>query len=288
MMMMQAYGSSGGIVGISINRSRFALNAQGALNAIRKSIESGFPLIDLRQSWLYPEIANQIKGLLREVKNGNIIISAQLTRLYPGYDEVIKQVEVIRNRLGIGQINILEVAPPLFLVSMRETLKAIERLYMDEIIGGFSLVEIKAKHLNILSELNLNARLEYIKLRVSAMRPFVSPDLFKHAASLRVPVFSTAPLEGGRLTEGHFQNAIFRRLNGRLYRALNSISRNRNLSFAQISIAWLNSKGIISAPSTTSPDHAYENISSNNIRLTELEQKMIEEGSGVQHNVLDT
>ncbi len=277
---MQAFGSSGsGIVGISINQRKFAVNMQGALYAIRESIENGFPLIDLRQSWLYPEIANQVKNLLREVKSKNIIISAQLTRLYPGYDEVIKQVEMIRNRIGIRQLNILEVAPPSILINIRETLKAVERLYLDETIGGFSLVEIKAKHLNIINELNLNAKLEYIKLRISAMRPFVSSDLFKQALSLNVPIFSTAPLEGGKLTEGHFQNELFKRLNGRLYRALNFISKNRNLSFAQISIAWLNSKGIISAPSTTSPNHAFEDISSKQLKLTDAEQKIIEESS---------
>ncbi|MDG6927353.1 MAG: aldo/keto reductase [Nitrososphaerota archaeon] len=277
---MQNFGSSGnGLVGISINQNKFAINVQGALCAIRESIESGSPILDLRQSWLYPEIASRVKSLLMEVKNRNVIISAQVTRIYPGFDEVIKQVETIRNRLGIRQLDILEVGTPSVLVNLRETLKAVERLYLDEIIGGFSLVEIKAKHIKLITELNLNAKLQYIKLGVSARRPLINPDILKQAVRLNVPIFSTAPLDGGRLTENHFNGRLFRRLNGKLYRALDQISKSRNISFAQISIAWLNSKGIISAPSTTSPNHAFEDISSKPLKLTEHEQKMIEESS---------
>ncbi|MCL4344197.1 MAG: aldo/keto reductase [Nitrososphaerota archaeon] len=277
---MQNFGSSGnGLVGISINQNKFAINVQGALCAIRESIESGSPILDLRQSWLYPEIASRVKSLLIEVKNRNVIISAQVTRIYPGFDEVIKQVETIRNRLGIRQLDILEVGTPSVLVNLRETLKAVERLYLDEIIGGFSLVEIKAKHIKLITELNLNAKLQYIKLGVSARRPLINPDILKQAVRLNVPIFSTAPLDGGRLTENHFNGRLFRRLNGKLYRALDQISKSRNISFAQISIAWLNSKGIISAPSTTSPNHAFEDISSKPLKLTEHEQKMIEESS---------
>ncbi|MGC8661299.1 MAG: aldo/keto reductase [Nitrososphaeria archaeon] len=277
---MQNFGSPGnGLVGISVNQNKFAINVQGALYAIRQSIEIGSPILDLRQSWLYPEITNKIKSLLSEVKNRNVVISAQITRMYPGFDEVIKQVETIRNRLGLRQLDILEVGSPSILVNMRETLKAVERLYIDEIIGGFSLVEIKAKHMMLIGELNLNAKLEYIKLGVNAMRPFINPDILKQVKRLNVPIFSTAPLEGGKLTETHFNGKLFKHLNGKLYEALDQISKSRNLSFAQISIAWLNSKGIISAPSTTSPNHAFEDISSKPLKLTEYEQKIIENSS---------
>jgi len=274
---MQNLGSlSNGLVGISVNQKKFTFNLQGALNAIKESIENGAPILDLRQSWRNPEIANKIKGLLPEVKSRNMLISAQITRMYPGFEEVIKQVEMIRNRLGIRQLDVIEVRVPSLLVNLRETLKAVERLYLDEIISGFSLVEVKAKHLKMISELNLNAKLEYIKLGVSAMKPVINPEVLKQVMRLNVPIFSTTPLEGGRLTESYFQNKLYRYLNARLYRALDQISKSRGLTFAQISIAWLNSKGIISAPSTTSPIHAFEDISSKPLKLTGEEQRIIE------------
>lgn len=275
---MQNLGSlSSGLVGISINQKKFTFNLQDALYAIKESIENGAPILDLRQSWRNPEITNKIKGLLPEAKSRNMLISAQITRMYPGFDEVLKQVELIRNRLGIRQLDVIEVRVPSLLVNLRETLKAVERLYLDEIISGFSLVEVKAKHLNIISELNLNAKLEYIKLEVSAMKPAINPEVLKQAMRLNVPIFSTKPLEGGKLTESYFQNKLYRYLNARLYRALDQISKSRGLTFAQISIAWLNSKGIISAPSTTSPIHAFEDISSKPLKLTGEEQRIIEE-----------
>ncbi|MEM3853298.1 MAG: aldo/keto reductase, partial [Conexivisphaerales archaeon] len=269
---MNNFGSFGnGLVGISINRNKFAANVQGALYAIRESIESGLPILDLRQSWLYPELVSRVKDLLCEVKNRNVVVSAQVTRIYPGFEEVVKQVDTIRNRLGLSRLDILEVGAPFILVNLRETLKAVERLYIDEIIGGFSLVEIKAKHIKLFNELNLNAKLEYIKLGVSVSRPLIDPDIRKQVMRLNIPIFSTAPLEGGKLAENNLNGRLFRRLNGKLYKALDQISKSRNLSFAQISLAWLNSKGIISAPSTTSPNHAFENINSKSLKLTEHE-----------------
>ena len=53
---------SNGLVGISVNQKKFTFNLQGALYAIKESIENGAPILDLRQSWRNPEITNKIKG----------------------------------------------------------------------------------------------------------------------------------------------------------------------------------------------------------------------------------
>ncbi len=256
--------------GISIKKDKLESNPKGVQLAFEAFLNSGLNVLDLRDAWIKLE---RFGTFLKPIKeNKNILVLARISGIYPSYENVLNQISLFKNLLG-RPADVFEIKMPNFFVSLKETLRGFKKAFNEGMINGFGIIGWKPSYIKEIYQEDLLDKLQHVKVDFNAITKNSIP-LVKKLQSLKINVFSSAPLGGGVLTERGYRSFKNRMFYGYTLNRLKKLSEDKGSSISSIALSWLNALKISYAPSTSEPLHVEEILKSKEIKLNEEELKI--------------
>lgn len=208
---------------------------------VEHAIESGYRLIDTAQS--YENEAAVGVGIDRApVPRDELFIS---TKVWENLDRVIPSVHESRRKLGIDTIDMLYVHWPAGGYHPRQTMDEFNRLYAEGYVRSIGVSNFTSP---VLDQARSISKAPVAANQVEMHPLLQQEELVRYAAIHNMYVVAYAPVAEGRVFG---------------VPEVSRIAEKHDISEAQVSLAWLNSKpGVIPIPNSRSEDHIRENFES--------------------------
>ena len=193
------------------------------------------------------------------VPREDVVVATKVHGSNLAYDDVLDSVEGSRGRLGVETIDLLYVHWPRRAYDPAATLAAFERLHERGAIGRVGLS-------NFTPDLLADAR-DRLSIPVAAhqveMHPFLPQEgLLADAREHDTRLVAYAPLARGAVLD---------------HPVIAEIARGHDATAAQVSLAWLLSKGVTVVPKATSEAHVRENFEARDVELDRRAIRRIDE-----------
>lgn len=230
-----------------------------AIEAYSKAIKMGFRFIDTARIYFNEKtVGAAIKksGVPRE----EIILASKVFIWNFSYNGVRKSTKKSLKKLGLAKVDIMYIHWPFKTYKKRKekVLRAFSEL-IDE--GKIGYLGISNFTINDIDEAIAKYDKQIVVNQVE-MHPWLQQKaLLEHLDNNKIKLVSYFPLMHGRINE---------------VPELKEIAQKHKASPAQISLAWIMSKGAIPIPKSTTLSHLKDNFESQNIQLDEEDIKKID------------
>lgn len=262
-----------------------------AIEAIRRSIELGVNFIDTAE--IYGDgkseeiVGKAIRGLRDEV-----VIATKVWVTHLTYDGVIKALERSRRRLGVDVVDLYQVHWPNPLISIKQTMRAMERLVKEGKVRCIGVSNFSLKRMLAAQEALSREEIASNQVKYNLIEREPEKELIPYAERNKVTIISYSPLAQGLLTGKYgpdnqprdavrrvnylFDVANLRRVKS-LLDVMRRISSEKNCTMAQLALRWIIRRPVaVAIPGAKSSRQAEENARSVLVELTEEDAEELE------------
>jgi len=225
--------------------------------SVATALEAGYRHVDTAQ--IYGNEAAVGDGIARaDVDREEIFLATKVWIDELGHEDAIASTEESLEKLGVDAVDLLYVHWPSRAYDPEESLGALAELRecgLTEHVGVS----------NFLPE-QLDRAIEVADVPIAAhqfeLHPFLPQhELVEHTKDRDVAVVGYSPLARGRVLEDE---------------TIGAIADEHDASPAQVSLAWLRQRGVVTIPKATSTEHIHDNWRSLDLELSTEEVERID------------
>jgi 2,5-diketo-D-gluconate reductase B len=231
--------------------------SEKAKQGLIEGFEIGFRFLDTAQIYFNEKtVGEAIKE--SQIPRDEFIVATKLFVQNFSPRRVLRTTEKSLKRLGLETIDILYLHWPARFRIIDKTLEAMNKLVKQEKIRYIAVSNYTTGHLDkalLLSE-------SHIVANQVEMHPWLQQkELLAHHKTKNVHLISYFPIMHGRFKQ---------------VPELMQIAEKHQVSGAQVSLAWIMSKGAIPIPKSTNPIHLKDNFESQNLKLDKEDIDLID------------
>ena len=293
---------------------KWTINEEQSMPFFQKALESGINFFDTAN--MYSRGASEVitgKALKKFVKRDEIVLASKV--FFPMRDEpngrglsrksIMTEIDNSLKRLGTDYLDLYQIHRWDYSTPIEETLEALHDVVKSgkaRYIGASSMYAYQFSKSLYLADLKGWARFVSMQNYYNLIYREEEREMLKLCAEEGIGVMPWSPLARGRLArpwenEPSTQRAKNDEYANRLYDAtkeadkkvidtVTKISKERGVPQAQISLAWLLSKAVVTSPivGATKLNHIDDAIAAVSLKLTDEEINLLEENY-IPHNV---
>jgi len=227
------------------------------IESVQVALESGYRHIDTAQA--YGNEHEVGEGIARaDVDRDDVFLATKVWLDNLAYDDVIDTTSASLDRLGTDYVDLLYVHWPSRTYDAEDTLEAFDELEERGWIDRVGVSNFEPEHMEEAVDV-LDAPLFANQVECHPMLP--QEEVRSKAEELDIEVVGYSPLARGEV----FDNDT-----------LTDIAEDRDVSAAQVSLAWLRQKGVTPIPKATGRDHVEDNWRSLELTLDDEEIERID------------
>jgi len=240
-----------------IGLGTYDLRGDDCTEAVATALDAGYRHVDTAQ--MYENEAAVGDGIARaDVDREDVFLATKVWRDRLGYGDAIESTYASLDRLGVDAVDLLYVHWPLDTYDADETLRALDALVNRGKVDRVGLS-------NFTPELLVEARVK-LDAPVYAHQVEMHPccpqdDLLDAAHDYGHRLVAYCPIARGAVDE---------------VPAVREVAERHDATPAQVSLAWLMTKGVVPIPKSASPDHIRENLAARELDLTDADVERID------------
>ncbi|ARS88469.1 aldo/keto reductase [Natrarchaeobaculum aegyptiacum] len=225
--------------------------------SVRTALECGYRHIDTAQA--YDNETAVGEGLARaDVDREEVFLATKVWISNLEHDDVLETTRASLDRLGVDSVDLLYVHWPARTYDPEETFAAFEHLHEEGLIENVGVSNFQPEQ--------LETALEVCDVPILANQVEMHPmlpqrELRESCADHDVSVVAYSPLARGTV----FDHPV-----------VQDIAAARDVSEAQVSLAWLREQGVTTIPKATGGEHIRDNWASLELELTADERERID------------
>jgi 2,5-diketo-D-gluconate reductase B len=232
-------------------------NPSECANTVKTALEMGYQHIDTAQ--VYGNEAAVGKGIAAaDVPRDKIFIATKVWIDKLGYDDVLTSTQRSLEKLGIDAVDLLYVHWPVDTYDPVETFRALDKLVADQKVDRIGISNFEPDQVDTAIE-HADTPIFANQIEIHPLLP--QEQLRNHCSDRDIELVAYSPLARG---------AVFD------IPEITAIANNRDVSEAQIALAWLRQKGITAIPKAVGHDHLHDNWASLDLELTTAEIAQID------------
>lgn len=255
--------------------------------AFRKALDLGINFIDTAE--IYGDSEEIIGEFMEKEGREGLVIATKVWPLHATYEGTLKAAERSLKRLRAKYIDIYQIHWPNPLINLKETIMALDKLYIDGKIMAAGLSNFGLKGLKRARELAEAVPIISNQVKYNLLERGPERELLPYIQKEGLLLIAYSPLAQGILagsTERNnwvrMVNPLFSRFNLRrikpLLELLGEYSKQYGVPMASIAIAWLARKDrVVPIPGVKNEEHVEEVAIAQDIDLPEGAWRAMEE-----------
>ncbi len=232
-----------------------ARNRQGEIDALRHGLDLGFSLIDTAEMYGEGGAEEVIAPVIANRRSEVFVVS----KVYPHNASkrgAIAACERSLKRLNTDYLD-LYLLHWRGSVPLAETLEAFQTLHQAGKIRGYGVSNFDTADMEAAAQLKGGKAIATNQVLYNLMRRGIELDLLPWCRQRNIPIMAYSPIEQGRLLN---------------QRALQAIAQEREVTTAQVAIAWLlHQENVIVIPKSSRIEHVDQNYTALNLKLSAAE-----------------
>ncbi|MCS7095389.1 MAG: aldo/keto reductase [Thaumarchaeota archaeon] len=239
------------------------------IEAIKYAIELGMTHIDTAEMYGSGHAEELVGEAIKEFPRDELFIASKVWPTNLRYDQVLRSCDSSLRRLGLKSIDLYMIHWPSNEVPLRESMRALEKLYKDGKIryigvSNFS-VELLEEARSCLSVTDVVAnQVEYNLLSRS-----IEVDLLPHCRREGITITAYSPLAQGKISSEVERGT-------KLGRELVRVARKHGVTPVQVALNWvLYRENVITIPKAVSKKHLEEDAGASGWRLDEQDYRAL-------------
>lgn len=227
-----------------------------SLAAMRSAVRLGYTHFDTAERYAAGHAEELLGRAIREegVARDTLFITSKVNPEHLAYEEVLRSCEHSLRRLGMDYLDLYLIHWPMAGMQLEETFRALNRLVREG----------QVRHLGV-SNFDLNLLKQSVDLSETplltdqvpysmANRNYVNNGVLKYCQQNDILLTAYSPVK---------------RMDINSSRVLNEIARQRELTPAQVALAWLTGQPrVITIPLSFNPQHQAENLAAADVILS--------------------
>jgi len=286
-------------VGIGLWQASNAWNAddEQVTEAVERAHGLGVNLVDTAEQYGDGHSEEVLGRALRQLGRDNFVVATKVYGAHLRYEELQKAAAASMERLGVSEIDLYQVhwPDPWEQIPLRETMKALERLYLEGKIRAIGVSNFAVRDLEEARSYLSRTDIVSNHVRYNLLQRNVEEEVLPYARKNGMSVLAWSPLAQGALTgkygpervprgDVRDTNPLFAPSNisqvRRLVDVLSSIGKRYGRSASQVALNWLATiPGVIPIPRAKNSAQAFDNVSSVDFELTRQDLNLIERAS---------
>ncbi|MCL4344073.1 MAG: aldo/keto reductase [Nitrososphaerota archaeon] len=271
------------------------VNDDSIIQAVNRSFDLGVNFIDTAEIYGNGHSEIVVGKAIKNIDREKLVVATKVHGAHLRHDELIKSAELSMKRLGVKYIDLYQVhwPDPWEQISLRETMKAMEELYLDGKIMAIGVSNFAVRDLE--ESLNYLSRASIVsnQVRYNMLQREIEEEVMPFCKKNGITIIAWSPLAQGALTAKYnvknlpndrirSGNELFKKNNIRqmanLLKTLEKIAKSRGKTLSQIALNWLLSHDqVVPIPGAKTPQQAEANAGAAGWRLTPEELSAIEE-----------
>lgn len=236
------------------------------IDALKAGLESGINFIDTAEIY---QSETLVCEAIRGRKRDELFIATKVWSNHLRPDKVEKSCRKSLSRLGTSYVDLYQIHFPNSRVPIADTMGAMEKLVEDGLIRNIGISNFSYKDMLAAESALKRHELTSTQMHYNMLHRDVEKEILPHCEKERIAMMAYYPLAHGKLTKS----------SSKAYEAINKICQNRNLTSAQVALAWLISKSPVNfpIPRASRINHVRENAAAGDVVLTPEEIRNINE-----------
>ncbi len=226
------------------------------IESIHKGIDLGMNFIDTAE--IYAKgLSEEILGKTIKDIRENVIIGTKFSPEHNSYEDVIKSADKSLHRLRTDYIDLYQVHWTNPLISIKETMSAMENLVEEGKIKYIGVCNHSLKELKEAQSSLTHEKISTLQLEYNLIDRTIEKDIIPYCIKNKIIVISYSPLDRGRVSDSVTKRKL-----------LHNLATKYNKTISQINLRWLTSKlPVVAIPKTKNILHMIENASSQNFDI---------------------
>jgi len=217
---------------------------------VRVALDAGYRHVDSAQSYDNETYVGQ--GIAdADVPRADVVLATKVDTSNLAYDDVVASTEASLDRLGVDRVDLLYVHWPVDAYDPAETLAAFDALVDRGLVGGVGLSNFTPAMLDVARD-HLDAPVAAHQVECHPLCP--QETLRADAADHGYRLVAYSPLAKGEVFD---------------VPAVRAVAERRDATPAQVSLAWLDAKGVAAVPKASTPAHIRDNLAAADLALTD-------------------
>lgn len=255
--------------------------------AFRKAIDLGINFIDTAE--IYGDSEKILGEFIEKEGREGLIIATKVWPTHTTYEGTLKAAERSLKRLRVEYIDIYQIHWPNPLINLKETIMALDKLYLDGKIRAAGLSNFGLKGLKKARELAEVVPIISNQVKYNMLERGPEKELLPYIQREGLLLIAYSPLAQGILAGStkrnnwiRLFNPLFSRFNLKRIRPLtdllNEYSKKNGVPMASIAIAWLARKDrVIPIPGVKTEKHVEAIAMAPNVNIPEEDWRVIDE-----------
>lgn len=245
---------------LSLGIGTYDVEPDACTAAVTFALNEGYRHVDTAE--MYGTEAAVGRAIERaDVDREDVFVATKLHSRNLAYDDVLAHAEGCRDRLGVDVVDLLYVHWPIRTYDPEETLAALDALYDRGVVRHVGLSNFTPA---LLEEALARLDAPLFAHQVECHPLLQQDELRRYAREHDHHLVAYSPLAKGAVTE---------------VPELVEVATEYDATPAQVSLAWLSSKGVVPIPKSTTEAHIRENYDA---RELQLDEGAIERIDGIQ------
>jgi len=217
-------------------------------NAVATALDMGYRHVDTAQAYDNEESVGE--GLAHaDVPREDVFLATKVWIEQLAHDDVLTSTEESLAKLGVDYVDLLYVHWPAGAYDPEDTLAAFDELYDEGLIERIGISNFEPEQVTNAIE-TADAPIFANQIECHPLLP--QDDLRAHCADHDVEVVAYSPLARGEVFD---------------VPEIQAVAEKHGVSEAQVSLAWLDEKGVTAIPKATSEAHVRDNWASRTVEL---------------------
>lgn len=264
------------------------IEEQNAIKIITKAIESGINAIDIAESYWNGSSERIVGKTIKQFKRDEVFIITKVSPEHLRYNDVLRAADASLKRLDTTYIDLYLVHAPNQYVPIRETAKAMERLFNE---GKIRYVGVSNFSLPLLREFREHLSKTDVaanELHYNVLIRDVEKEVFPYMLKENIPLLAYDSLGLGYLIgRKEIRNEykwyilakeVYIKNLEPLVNEITALAKELNKTPSQVVLNWLVSKdNVFAIFNTTKEEHLKENLGSLGWKLDDREIRRIDE-----------
>ena len=240
---------------VGIGTWQLSSNTEENEKAINLAIENGVNLIDTAEIYGTENTVGKI------IKGKKLFIATKVWATHFRYDAVIKACERSLENLGVKQIDLYQLHWPNHGISIKETMKAMERLVYEGKIRYIGVSNFNEKELKDAQEAMSKYEIVSNQVEYNLIERVPEMNLMNYMKKEKITLLAYSPFAHG---------AIFKKRYKEIIQSAKDIGKKYNKTAGQMLLRWLIQKDIvIPLTKASNPKHMLENIAAADFNINQ-------------------
>ena len=262
---------------------------EAIIKATRRSHEPGVNPIDTAEAYGNGHSEEVLGHAVKEIGRDEFVIASKVKDAHLRYDELQRACLASALRLGVKEIDLFQVhwPDPWEQIPLRETMRALEKLYMEGRIRAIGVSNFAVRDLEEARSYLSRTDIVSNQVRYNLLQRNIEEEVLPYCKRETIFIMAWSPLAQGALTgkyrrgavpsgDPRGSNRLFSSKNIEQVERLNSrlaeIAQSHQKTNAQVALSWLASNPIvIPIPGAKNAAQAEDNAGAANTQLTREE-----------------